>query len=647
MSSGLENISNTFNSLSTLYQMKYGKKPNADQLIDYARVAGGAELNLFDSFDRIYDNDREKGNSISHQRFFAEEYTILFETKEDGLICYNLTEGIAKEIDNGDLPGLLNIPPELDGVLKNTPWLKDVDLSVDKMNITKYSFDQTSEEIKVGNYNYQTKELKLDKPQGRQQFAEILGEYIKEGRSLTSFEDLFGFQSNALYANNPKTGNMEMLVTQEGKAFVIRYNPQDPANLNIEEYSNDEKIYTPKQREDGFTTANYRIVDNKLVYDLIDADGTIGMNGTNGNTGSISWGDPHFAINLNGEKLQCFDIQGRNNTVYNLIDSNEFILNSTFSDAIDANARVITDQNLTLKDSDINIVTHANGNFEILKNGQQIGNQTNYDQLNLTDKGIGLEYSLTNLKITYKNREITQDFNKNHINNNFNPKYGDKGILTQLIGAHDNDEDKDGNTVINGNNFNYDSFNQLLVDSKAANISAPVLFFDNDNSELMAEGFVNSISDSNKAEYIDEIFYGAFEGAEEITDSNDSRLTVLSTDSKTVADAKKAMKSALEFSTLQNEKTKEKTVNLIENWINSASEEIISDLTDNKNTNYVEKHEKYSGYSNSQWNEFMANTFITNDNFLAVTNNNDKKRKALLDINTDDLYKNLIADWNA
>ncbi len=340
---------------------------------------------------------------------------------------------------------------------------------------------------------------------------------------------------------------------------------------------------------------------------------------------SFCGGDPHFYLSVNNRTMQSFDLQGRENGVYKMMDNDDYSLNATFKNNIGADnqsARIITDQNLTLKGSGINIVSHYQGTFEVYLNGQKIGDQNNYSDPRITQSGVSIGYSGSRLSVGYKGRTIAQDF-VGCINNSVDVKDGDSGLLTQLTGALDNDGNIDGNAHFNfdtnndgkvdaNDNLAYNPFNQKMVYSDCSAISAPVLYYDTDNAKTMAENFVTQLNNGWRASYLDEAFNGAFAGAKDITSPDDAKLQPVQGDSQAVTDAKNAMKAVLTYKNSLTEANKQAAIAAVEKWVKSSSQALI-DAINNGTGAYASRYSDNSGYSRSQWNEFFGNTYKTTD----------------------------------
>jgi hypothetical protein len=187
-------------------------------------------------------------------------------------------------------------------------------------------------------------------------------------------------------------------------------------------------------------------------------------------------GDPHFAV---GDKY-TFDFQGKNNGQYKMLENNDVSLNAKFADSGN-DARIIHDQNLQFKDSGINVVSHSGGTFEILKNGQKIGDQTNYNKDQkvidaLKQSDIKLNFDNNVLKTTHGKRTLEQTLKAGNIDNTGDTLMkGDKGLLTQAVGAADSDHDGQATGLIDVNKdgkvddkdiLKYDAKNQFMVDGK-------------------------------------------------------------------------------------------------------------------------------------------------------------------------------------
>jgi len=193
---------------------------------------------------------------------------------------------------------------------------------------------------------------------------------------------------------------------------------------------------------------------------------------------SSATGDPHFGIN--GQ--QSFDFQGKNNGLYKMLNNSDIALSAKFNGGGEGAATIINSQNLEFKDSNINLVTHADGKFEILQNGEKVGDQTNYN----TDKKVIdlLKNNNINLKLegkvlttTHGKRTLAQSLNGGNIDNISDTLMkGDTGLLSQTVGAIDADNDgktkmtvdinKDGK-VDEKDTLNYEIKNQFMVHTAA------------------------------------------------------------------------------------------------------------------------------------------------------------------------------------
>ena len=339
-----------------------------------------------------------------------------------------------------------------------------------------------------------------------------------------------------------------------------------------------------------------------------------------------TWGDPHF--NLKGGKtdIYAFDFQGRNDTVYNMIDNGDFSIKALFSDTEDGKARFIAKQDTEFKGTGINIVTSGD-NFVIYKDDEVIADKSNFKdvQSTLEENGIDLSFSKNNLVISYEGRQIIQQLKGGHVDNFVSITSEDTGLLTQTVGALDNDDNPfDGKIEIDLNEDGeiseneilfYNPDEQVMVKQKTnIGISAPVVTNDSESSEELAESFVDLATSDWHANFIDEAFEGTFEGAEQITSSNDTRLEIKDTDSEGVKFAKEAMKAELLYKEQQTEENKEEAKQAVQEWIEFSTSRINETISQPKPS--FELYEKYEGYSTSQWNELLGSTFATTDSAL-------------------------------
>ena len=152
-----------------------------------------------------------------------------------------------------------------------------------------------------------------------------------------------------------------------------------------------------------------------------------------------------------------------------------------------------------------------------------------------------------------------------------------------------------------------------MVQSDRSGLAAPVIYSLNDKANILAQNFVDAARRSSSS--IDEAFDGAFEGAGSITSSSDSRLIVNPTDSAGIAAAKRAMKSLLLYKESKTESRKTAATEAVTTWITVGSNVLHSHIN-NITDAYAGKFSEYSGYSRSQWNEYMGNMYIKQDNYL-------------------------------
>jgi hypothetical protein len=203
-----------------------------------------------------------------------------------------------------------------------------------------------------------------------------------------------------------------------------------------------------------------------------------------------SWGDPHFTAN--GE--QAFDFMGQKGETYKMLDNKDVSLTAKFGDFKkgDANETVVTDQNLKFKDTNLNIVSHAGGKFEIYQNGKKVADQTNLKDENvqkiLKENKIDLTYENDTLTAKHGNRVISQklidergDGSIDNVKDTL--AESDTGLLTQTAGALDDnfdgkttmktDVNKDGK-IDDNDVLTYNVGNQAMVHSEMLAKADPI-----------------------------------------------------------------------------------------------------------------------------------------------------------------------------
>jgi len=174
------------------------------------------------------------------------------------------------------------------------------------------------------------------------------------------------------------------------------------------------------------------------------------------------WGDPHFTI----EGQQAFDFQGNADEKYKMIDNSDINLTAKFG-AYGNGATVVKEQDLKFKDEGIDLISHADGSFEILQNGKEIADETSYNKDEkvmalLKKKDISITKEGNTIKTVHGNRILSQSCNGTEVDNiNDTLMKGDKGLLTQTAGSID--DNNDGETKLGDKTLKYDTKNQYMV----------------------------------------------------------------------------------------------------------------------------------------------------------------------------------------
>lgn len=115
--SGLDNLKDSLNALTKLYESKKGKQATADELLNFAtelQVKDG--INLWNIWDESYDADHVKENSISQNKYYADQSNLLFQTSDGKIVAYNVDLGTVKIATNDDLAKMLD---KLDDGIQN------------------------------------------------------------------------------------------------------------------------------------------------------------------------------------------------------------------------------------------------------------------------------------------------------------------------------------------------------------------------------------------------------------------------------------------------------------------------------------------------------------------------------------------------
>ncbi len=78
------------NALADIFRKKYGKDPTADELVDYGLRISPRGTSIFDTWDTLYDGDKQRGNSISPNRYYANGDNLLFQTVRNDIVGFDL-----------------------------------------------------------------------------------------------------------------------------------------------------------------------------------------------------------------------------------------------------------------------------------------------------------------------------------------------------------------------------------------------------------------------------------------------------------------------------------------------------------------------------------------------------------------------------
>lgn len=398
---------------------------------------------------------------LDNDSFYANNSTFIAETN-DGSVYFTNTENKNGSSSNVKTKDGLDFS-DLDDMIRTLTG---------KTAESNYEFEMGEDSI----YEIDTKTQTLDKTNSEFSISgnDIKGllDAVKNGEKLEDVTENFllqnygGDEASVLknLSDNANANNLDafdQLVNKLSGDIKNSFINKEAVNTKYSHKSTGE-VYNVSLDIDTYKGLNV----SKDIWNGIDLE-LIGGNGG-------SYGDPHFT--MNGK--QVFDFQGEDDKVYQYLDNKDVNIVSKFNG--DKNVTVVSDQNLNLKGTNIEVESHMNGTFEVYKtdekgNRNQIGDQTNYKdaeiQNALKDKGVNLDFANNKLSVTYKNKTINQELAGGCINNSIDNSLliNSTGLAGQLIGAMDTDGLLDGIAHFDANNdgkedtVNYDINNQYFL----------------------------------------------------------------------------------------------------------------------------------------------------------------------------------------
>ena len=593
---GIEELQSSINSLKNLYVSQFGRNPNADDLINYAR-----QNNLLNLWDAKLDGDKIGGNSISGDNFLANGDTLVFSGTDGNLVSIDLGQ------DTGE-GGAVRVQRGLvsDGTAANSNYTfitgKNSISALDNAGIAPASgwrYDSTKKEL------------------------ELSADFIK--KIWDQVADIEG--------DDAKKAKMKELIVASLKGSGCDAGKVDAAANSIVN-----AVFA------GKTT----FTQGDITGDLYKGVKLTGVDLGTAANGSVS-GDPHYFVNGH----YSYDFQGEENGVFTQLNNYDIELTAQFVDCYggEDGSRMINGQTLKLKGAGITINGDVSGKFTVTDaDGKVIASQATIasgSSASFTGqdgKAVTVSRNGGIVTVTYDDRTIT--LNLTGRAQGFTGKFGDEGLLVQALGALDKDSNPgDGlvheaqvNKDLNGDGdkndvLTYNVNTQVMVGSNCSAISAPVCKFEGDLTpegiNQIAEGFLATTTLNTGNMWT--AFDGAFDGAASIRTSTDLKLVVRDTDPQAVKDAKNAFKAMLEWK--EGKGTRENAKAALAAWIKSSSEAMQADIAAgglNAGSFHTGK-----GYSRSQWNEFAGTkTFATAAGAEMNGNSNDGLEKGI-DIDND------------
>jgi|GEM_PF-4682590 len=277
--------------------------------------------------------------------------------------------------------------------------------------------------------------------------------YANKNNILFQTESASKKLTGAISCYDITTGTMKN-ITDKAEIFDLLYSMKGCKN-DILTDSNSNKITKDK------------FINSKLAVNLTK-DGFV-FTSKDDDIDTRASGDPHYYA----DDVHVFDFQGKNGGEYLELDSDEMKLISKRK-SYSNGATVIVDESVELKGSNITVVAHKDGKYDVHYTDSdnkdiiimnQDGAQVNNASEILANAGVSVNLSGINLSVNYKDRTADLQLGKGCINDLTSVKYGDTGIRSQVVGVYDSktEGNTDGTVTIDGNVYFYDENQQDMV----------------------------------------------------------------------------------------------------------------------------------------------------------------------------------------
>jgi hypothetical protein len=289
-------------------------------------------------------------------------------------------------------------------------------------------------------------------------FAEdnnILFQTQEDNEKLNSKLSVYDMKKNSMKDITDKKDIFSVLDSMDGDNKADTITDKNGREVKKADFLNTEKKYAVKLVHDGFEVVGEEVVPEVPEDELP----------------TTTTGDPHY--DLNGKR--AFDHQGTIGSEYLELDSDEMKMVSQRGKYSNKNdTTVITDESIELKGTDLTVVAHGNGNYEVNQkdaagNNNVIMDQNGYKtadaETTLNKSGVTIGKAGKTLSVAFQNRKAVLNLNGSYIDDMTSAQTNDTGLKSQMAAIYDQNTEanQDGKITINGKEYKYNAAQQDMV----------------------------------------------------------------------------------------------------------------------------------------------------------------------------------------
>ncbi len=261
-------ISSTQNSMAALnkvYAQNHGKKLNGDGYASYLKLSASATGEYYRDYtsiwDQMIDEDNLKNNTISLERFYANEESLMFQALNTDVYSFNAkTDELTRLTEEQFIQNVSN---------KN-PYTSDLFFGDDSYQVKSYVLNGKDESETVGSNQFVTEKMDLKTGSGRSQFNKIIFEYGAENNNKVDFAKIFAKEDKVLFNKLSEKDKQEILIQQDDKFYMASCEPDNPSSIKLKEVSGMD-ILDQNMSQKGYKATNFKIEDGWLTYDVADS----------------------------------------------------------------------------------------------------------------------------------------------------------------------------------------------------------------------------------------------------------------------------------------------------------------------------------------------------------------------------------------